>query len=88
MPFHQEIVRPFRFRNPALILALVLVVASVMLPISVEGSGTTLCCSDEWQVVGICAPSERMARYCADSSCQECGAMFCYTETIRHSCYH
>jgi hypothetical protein len=89
MAIHQAGLGASRFKISALILALVLVTASVMLPASVEGSGTALCCSDEWQGGGACTePGQRIASYCADSSCQSCGAFFCYTETIHTACYH
>jgi hypothetical protein len=81
MAIHQAGLGASRFRISALILALVLVTASVMLPASVEGSGTALCCSDEWQGSLCTRPGERVASYCADSSCQSCGAFFCYTGT-------
>jgi|GEM_PF-5739730 len=87
MTFHPAGPGASRFRISALILALVLVTASVMLPASVEGSETALCCSDEWQG-GICPYGQRIASYCADSSCQSCGSFFCYTETMRQLCFH
>ena len=88
MAIHQAGLGASRFRISALILALVLVTASVMLPAPVEGSGTALCCSDEWQGGNLCPPGQRLASYCADSSCQSCGTFFCYTETIHTACYY
>jgi hypothetical protein len=88
MAFHQAGLGASRFKVSALILALVLVAASVMLPASVEGSGTALCCSDEWQGGGVCPTGQRIASYCADSTCQSCGTFFCYTETMRQPCFY
>jgi hypothetical protein len=87
MAFHPAGLGASRFKVSALILALVLVAAAVMLPASVEGSGTALCCSDEWQG-GLCPAGQRIASYCADSSCQSCGTFFCYTETRTQLCFH
>ena len=88
MAFHQESIGASRVRRLALTITLVLVVASAIAPISAAGSGTALCCSDEWQIVGICATGQRIASYCDDSTCQQCGSWFCYTETRFQACYH
>ena len=46
----------------------------------VEGSDTWFCCPDEWQGGNVCPPGQRLASYCADSSCSGCGTFFCYTQ--------
>jgi hypothetical protein len=76
-----------RFKISASILAVLLVAASMMLPSAASGEGSVLCCSDDWQVAGICPPGDVIASYCTDSSCQSCGPTFCFTPSPRQQCF-
>lgn len=37
------------------------------------------CCLDEWQGGGICPSGQRVASYCSNPGCENCGTFFCYS---------